>query len=121
MGAYSPQQFALIRYNANGSLDESFGSGGIALAYSGGALAMRLQTDGKAIMTGYTGDNFPRKVLARFLSNGQEDTSFGSNGRVISGALIEAGSCLAIQPDGKIIMGTQEPYGTGSYFERYLP
>ena len=88
-------QCGVSRYEANGSPDLSFGSGGFASI----PLPLTIQPDGK-IITG--GANFS---LARYNINGSLDTSFGLNGLVTTP--IGAGNAYinsaAIQPDGKIL------------------
>ena len=106
-GGYSG--FELARYNTNGSLDTSFGSNGIAKAVfgtsSGTAQAVKIQSDGKIVMSGFANVSGPAQfAVARFNTNGTLDTSFGSGGEVLT--TIETG-CEAygagIQPDGKIV------------------
>lgn len=109
----SGPRFVLARYNTDGSLDPSFGSGGkvITSFFDRGDLAFAgvLQPDGKIIAAGTTTDangslNFG---LARYNPNGSLDLSFGTGGKVLtnfSGALSQA-TALALQPDGKIVAG----------------
>lgn len=108
-GGYSG--FELARYNTNGSLDTSFGSNGIARAIfasnTGTAQAVRIQSDGKIIVSGFANATGPAQfALARFSTNGTLDTAFGSGGEVLT--TIETG-CEAygagIQPDGKLVAG----------------
>jgi uncharacterized delta-60 repeat protein/gliding motility-associated-like protein len=95
----------IARLNANGSLDTSFNPG--TQADSDGIFTSifttTLQTDGKII----SGGSFPtnngtttRNYIARFNADGALDTSFnpgtGADGIVLT---------IAIQPDGKIIIG----------------
>ncbi|MBC7912185.1 MAG: hypothetical protein H7Y30_16890, partial [Pyrinomonadaceae bacterium] len=76
---------ALTRYNTDGTLDQTFGTGGkviVNLSSAGEvANAVALQSDGKILVAGYAtvaGDsNF---IVTRFNSNGSVDTSFGTNG-----------------------------------------
>jgi uncharacterized delta-60 repeat protein len=100
---------ALVRYNSNGSLDTTFGSGGVVLTdVTAGsddiAEKVAIQPDGKIVIVGSTGvDQF----VARYLSNGTLDSSFGTGGiakTVIAGDSIQ-GRSLALQPDGKIMAG----------------
>src|SRR5205807_3210130 len=103
-------EFALVRYKATGSLDPSFGAGGIATTQFGphpwAASAVR-QPDGKIVVGGGTGKAFG---LARYTSNGSLDPSFGSGGRTtISG---DGATAVALQPDGKIV-------AVGSYGNRH--
>ncbi|HZV06503.1 MAG TPA: delta-60 repeat domain-containing protein [Gemmataceae bacterium] len=103
---------ALARYNANGSLDTTFGSGGKVLTTipipGGGRAAVTIQGDGKIVVVrgttlGGTNSNF---VAARFNGDGTPDTGFGSKGQVVTdvaGASIDYASGVALQTDGKIV------------------
>jgi uncharacterized delta-60 repeat protein len=102
--------FAVVRCNADGSLDTSFGSGGKATADFGGindvARSIAIQADGKIVVAG-TADaavDFDF-ALARFNSNGNIDNSFGSEGKVSTEfvGLNDEAFAVAIQRDGKII------------------
>src|SRR5581483_3966625 len=93
--------WALARYNPDGTLDAGFGSGGVVETSVGGAHtnAVRLQTDGKIVVAG-EGD----APLGRYNADGTLDSSFGSGGIASTPAL--AGTFLTgvvIQPDGKIV------------------
>jgi uncharacterized delta-60 repeat protein len=107
--------FEVVRYNPNGSLDTSFGDGGIVTTiFPQGSYAfdLALQSDGKIIAAGTVfvdfnpGDSSNTDfALARYNPDGTLDTSFGSGGTVTSdfvGAEDDAFSIL-VQPDGKII------------------
>ncbi len=106
----STNDFALVRYNADGSLDSGFGSGGkVTTAIGGGhdqAYCMALQSDGKILLGGIVsnGSNFDFG-LARYLANGSLDTTFGSGGKVTTaiGSGDDRMYSLAIQSDGKIV------------------
>jgi uncharacterized delta-60 repeat protein len=117
------EHFALARYNADGSLDTTFGSGGtITTAFSGYADAVALQADGKIVAAGLgestgAGQDF---ALARFNANGSLDTSFGSGGEVttdFSGHADDA-YAVALQADGKIVAAgfASTPDGQSSNF-----
>ncbi len=104
--------FALARYNTNGTLDASFGTGGKVITdfsqwYDAG-YSLALQPDGKIILGGYASINpLPNDfALARYNSNGTLDTSFGTNGKVITdfGGGADIAYSLAIQPDSNIIL-----------------
>jgi uncharacterized delta-60 repeat protein len=81
--------FAVIRFNANGTVDQTFGTGGVATATFGNAVqsaqAVLVQPDGKILVGGQVlfGGRPPRDIggLARFNSNGSIDTTFGSGGQ----------------------------------------
>ena len=81
--------FAVARYNTNGTLDTSFGVGGKVTTDFGlteTASSVVVQSDGKIIVAGGTYPIFPSSggqfALARYNSNGSLDTSFGDNGLV---------------------------------------
>lgn len=96
----------------DGTLDNSFGTGGKARMVVPGLVGSdswnALQADGK-IVTASTGTNGTNKVfmVARFKSNGTTDSTFGTNGRVTTDFLPGLQSNvrgIAIQTDGKIVV-----------------
>ena len=109
----STSDFALARYNPDGSLDGSFGSGGkvtVALGTGAedGANALVVQPDGKLVAAGGVRSG-SRSVfaVARFNANGTLDTSFGQGGMVTTGigsAAYAGASALALQRDGKLVV-----------------
>lgn len=74
-------QFALVRYNTDGSLDTAFGTGGIvttSIGTSPQAFALAIQSDGNIVAAGSSDTNI---ALARYNSaDGSLDTSFNSAG-----------------------------------------
>lgn len=111
--------FALARYNANGSLDTSFGSGGkVVTDFSGGldqAFGLTLQPDGRIIAAGLVSTQIGGFGLARYNANGSLDSSFGSGGKVVS-PLLGVALAVTLQPDGKIIAGGDAPGTSQSDF-----
>jgi uncharacterized delta-60 repeat protein len=112
-GVYS--RFALARYDADGSLDPSFGAGGrVTTDFGGGAdavtraLAVAIQPDGKIVAAGIAGV-VARFALARYNRNGSLDTTFGSSGKVTTtfGSDASFANAVAIQSDGKIVAAGQ--------------
>jgi uncharacterized delta-60 repeat protein len=94
-----PPRDELARFNADGSLDTSFGSSGIApLSFS--VFGVTVQPDGKILVSG---ENFPVVLMARLLNTGQLDTSFGSGGEA---PLAASASSIALQADGKILVAS---------------
>lgn len=96
--------FALARYNSDGSPDIDFGRGGKVATDFGAfdyALAVAVQADGKIVAAGDSGGDF---ALARYLSDGSLDDTFGSGGKVISdiGGYDQV-RAIALQADGKIV------------------
>lgn len=105
------ENFAVARYNTNGSLDVTFDTDGkVTTAFGTGddnANALALQTDGKIIVAGNT-DNGSNNdfAVACYNSNGSLDVSFDTDGKVttaIASAADEA-NAVAIQSDGKIVV-----------------
>ena len=102
--------FALARYNANGSLDTSFGTAGKVTTAIGSsddeAYALVLQPDGKVVAAGYTyGTSSIAIALARYSTNGSLDTTFGTGGKVTTaiGSVDDEVFALVLQPDGKLV------------------
>src|SRR5215471_5387552 len=111
----SPSNFALARYNSDGSLDSTFGSGGKVerTDFSGLFVALVLQPDGKIVVAGGKNGDF---VLVRYNGDGSLDTTFGSGGTLttdFSGRDDEA-YALAIQSDGKIVAAGRTTTTSGS-------
>lgn len=110
---YPHSDFALARYNPDGSLDLTFGTNGLVYTDFGTGTVMRamsLQFDGKIVAAGYAvypGGNAGENgvVLARYDTNGTLDGSFGSGGKVITMGVVgyTGAHGLTIQPDGKIV------------------
>ncbi|MCL4297442.1 MAG: hypothetical protein KJ077_17015 [Anaerolineae bacterium] len=102
--------FVLARYNSNGSLDPSFGSGGIVGTHLGDydeAYGMVVQPDGKIIIVGLTGPELSTDfVVVRYNSNGTLDSSFDTDGVVITdvGGYYDRARAVLLQPDGKIVV-----------------
>ena len=100
----------LIRYNENGSLDYTFGIGGIVitdinLGFDIGK-SIAIQGDGKLIVSGFTyvGNKFFMTLL-RYDSNGVLDPTFGISGIIVTDINGRRGKMdMVIQNDGKIIL-----------------
>lgn len=107
LGGATPNGPSLMRLNTNGTLDSSFGSGGIVTNTFGGEVAdvfaVAIQPDGKILAAGQ-GFSGP---IGRFNSDGSVDTTFGSGGFATSRALSTATgapNAFALQSDGKILI-----------------
>jgi len=108
-GMASSNNYALVRYNADGSLDTGFGTGGKVITNngsSGNALGMLVQPDNKIVVAGYLSLSFDNAfAIVRYNADGTLDTSFGTNGKVTTqvSASDDIISDIALQPDGKIV------------------
>ena len=104
--------FAIARYNTDGSLDNTFGFGGKVNTNIGGNATGRyiiIQNDGKIVVAGYhyNGSN-QDFVLARYNIDGSLDNTFGSSGIVITDfGFFDYCYSIAMQSDGKIVAAGQ--------------
>jgi uncharacterized delta-60 repeat protein len=122
--------FALARYNPNGSLDTSFnGTGKVTTAIGPSwdvAYALVRQPDGKLVAAGTAnnGSNFDF-ALARYNPNGALDTSFNGTGKVTTpiGSGNDEAMALVLQPDGKLVVAGRSDNGSQHVFAlaRYNP
>lgn len=111
-------KFAVARYNSDGSLDTTFGvAGKVITAINALAFGndVALQPDGKIVVTGNTFVGATSNIaVARYNVDGTLDTSFNGTGTVTTpiGSFAQ-GDGVAIQPDGKIVVGGA---GNGNQF-----
>ncbi|MFN9367078.1 MAG: delta-60 repeat domain-containing protein, partial [Planctomycetota bacterium] len=111
----STDDFALVRYNANGTLDTSFGTGGMVTTAIGTgneyAYSVPLLADGKIVVAGYS--NFDI-ALVRYNADGSLDTSFGTGGKVTTaiGTGTDIAYSVTLQADGKIVVGGYAAIGS---------
>jgi uncharacterized delta-60 repeat protein len=115
------QDFAVVRYDASGALDPTFGTGGRVRTDFGGrfdeASAVAVQSDGRIVVAGSSSDATGSDMaVARYNSDGTLDTSFDGDGT----ALVDFGSeasarAVAVQPDGKVVLAgwVSHPVGGG--------
>ena len=102
--------FALARYNPNGSLDPSFSGDGKQTTNFGGefgidvATAVAIAPDGKivAVGRGGPGDDF---ALARYKPNGSLDPTFSGDGKQTTNfGSDDVATAVKIQSNGKIVV-----------------
>ena len=119
------QDFALVRYNADGSLDTGFGpdgTGKILTPISAGTASdqgnsVTLQADGKIVVVGSGWGNGQDFAAVRYNTDGSLDTGFGPDGtgKILTpvgvGTSNDAGYSVTVQADGKILVAG---YGQGS-------
>jgi uncharacterized delta-60 repeat protein len=115
-GPYSElNDFALARYNADGSLDQSFGTGGKVITHFPGvfntgstATSVALQSDGNVVVGGfYKNERTPHQfALTRYNSNGTLDSTFGQSGKVMTfvGAGDAFSFAIALESNGRIVL-----------------
>jgi len=116
--------FAVVRYNTNGSLDTSFDTDGKVTTDFGTnkydiANTVLTLPDGKIIVAGYSlagGTN--DFAVVRYNSDGSLDTSFGTAGKTITdidSSSDDYGNAVVVQPSGKIVVaGTS---GSGGFYK----
>src|SRR5205823_15061950 len=110
--------FALARYNRDGSLDESFGSGGKVLTdigpFGGTAQALAIEPNGKIVAAG---DNISGFALVRYNADGSLDSTFGSDGKVFTDLGYGSSAwSVAIEPNGKIVAAGEGITGGGCFY-----
>lgn len=131
-GGYSAngtdRDFAILRYNSDGTLDSDFGSNGMTIVSVSNEndeiTSLAIDDDGRIIVTGYvTGTNGRIVSVSRYNNDGSVDSDFGDQGMVLTSIGDDAvAESITLQSDGKIIIaGT---YSEGDQTElmvlRYL-
>lgn len=119
----STNYFALARYNINGSLDNTFGTGGkvttsIGTAGSDAAYALTYdRISGKLAAAGssFNGSDNDFAVV-RYSPNGLPDATFDGDGKVTTAIATgnDIAYTIAFQPDGKILAAGSSDYGFGT-------
>jgi uncharacterized delta-60 repeat protein len=119
--------FALLRYNSDGSLDTTFnGTGAVTTDFFQGVdvgASVALQSDGKLIVSGYcTEFGQTEFAIARYNSDGSLDTTFNGTGKVTTafGSDNAQAASLALQSDGSIVVagfvaGTTDDFAVVRY------
>jgi uncharacterized delta-60 repeat protein len=134
MGGYAVndslnEDYAIVQYNTNGSIDSTFGNNGKVLTVIGDdddeLYSMVLQPDGKIVAGGTTDTSgYENFALLRYNPDGTPDPTFGANGQVVT--YMNSGAneiyTVALQPDGKIVAGGYASDSVKSSFcvARYL-
>ena len=105
----------IIRYNPNGTLDNTFSGNGVATFTVNGdsdetVYDMTLQTDGKIIIVGTTAPDANMSTdifIMRLNANGTLDSTFAGGGILTLRFknVSEAGNAVLVQADGKIVIG----------------
>lgn len=108
--------FALARFNADGTPDASFGSGGSMIGPTGRVFGLAEEPGGKLLAAGRAG--FSEFAVLRFNANGSLDTGFAGDG-IATYNLSQVGSQaddVLVQSDGKILASG---YGNGFAVGRF--
>jgi uncharacterized delta-60 repeat protein len=119
----SNNDFAVVRYNIDGSLDTTFDTDGkVTTAVGLGedfAISVVLQSDGKIVAAGVsnngTNDDF---AVVRYNTNGSLDTTFDTDGKVTTaiGSGTDRANSVVVQSDGKIVAAGYSNNGTNVDF-----
>jgi uncharacterized delta-60 repeat protein len=115
--------FALARYNPDGSLDITFDGDGMLTTSIGTGVdqvyAMAIQADGKIVVAGCAnmGGQDYDVALARYNADGSLDTTFDGDGKLTTaiGAGREQANAMIIQSDGKIVVAGYAYMGSQDY------
>ena len=117
----SSGDFALVRYDADGSLDTSFAGDGIQITDITGshdaARAIALQGDGKIVVAGIAGAGLgspgsSSSAIARYNADGSLDNTFSSDGTLVTDDGVTA-NAVAVQSDGRIVAAGADGSGFG--------
>ena len=116
---------ALARFNADGTLDQSFGAGGLTGALGAGltferdevtirSVALSLGPDGTAVVAGTAGYEAPgphgftqprtQTFLARYTTGGELDPTFSGDGAVVRSSTAGGAADLETQDDGRYVL-----------------
>lgn len=116
-----PEQFAVVRYNTNGSLDNSFDSDGMVTTGFGSswdeARSVVILPDGKILAGGLASVPSQRYATARYNTDGSLDASWGTGGKLTTTFASTASIwSMIIQPDQKILAGGYSGSGSSYLF-----
>jgi len=114
--------FAVARYNADGTLDTTFNSNGKQRNSVGSGddrgLSVIRQTDGNYVVAGYSTTNGDEDIaLVRYLPNGKLDTSFSGDGKVVTsmGTRNDRAYQVMQLPDGKLLVAGYTQVGVNDF------
>lgn len=117
--------FALVRYTTNGALDSTFDGDGRVITSIGTAddiaQAAAVDGNGRIVVAGSSvAASRNRFALARYTTTGSLDNTFGSSGIVTTSfttaSTDDMAYAVAIQPDGKIVVGGHSHQSSGKFF-----
>lgn len=118
----------VARVSSNGTLDTTFAApnGFWALDRASTARAVVADREGRILVVGEVDAGGQSDgILARFLANGQPDTTFGTDGQLVFGAsgIAESTAAIAVLDDGRLLVAGSASHGGSADFEvrRFLP
>ena len=129
----SGTDFALARYDANGSLDPTFGSGGTVATPGGAASALAIDSQGRIVAAGAGAQGNPSSFhLARYMPTGALDPTFGTGGEVmtdidphrndlVAGLAIDSGGRIVAAGSTCTCFFTNVPFFSDFALARYTP
>jgi uncharacterized delta-60 repeat protein len=120
VGGTSDGKFAMARYNLDGSLDTSFSGDGKVTTSGFGSVLIHIspQSDGKIVVTSTSGNGY---TAIRYLSNGDLDSTFGTNGTLTSVSGDTYNPAITVLANGKVVTAgtvystTQADFGLSRY------
>ncbi len=125
IGGYSAGDFLVMRYNNNGTPDNTFGTSGYTITdfdnFQDKAYALSVDAGGSIYLGGHgyeTGNGgLFHFALAKYNSEGSLDNTFNTDGKmtVVMGADQSAIFEMALQPDGKLLLGGQSTNIPGGF------
>jgi uncharacterized delta-60 repeat protein len=122
VAGFTGDDFSLVRYNTDGSLDTTFGTNGkLSTDINSGkdaAFSVARQSDGKIVVAGYSHNGSNNDfALVRYNTDGSLDTTFDSDGKLTTaiGLLDDAGASVIVQSDGKIVVAGAAQTVAGIY------
>jgi uncharacterized delta-60 repeat protein len=124
-GGFNGGQFAVLRYNSNGTRDLTFaGDGSVTTNFTSKddfANGIAIQADGKIVVVGEVGSGGlnPKFGIARYDTNGNLDGTFSGNGLATTDFTPKEdfANGVAVQTDGKIVV--EGPAGVGGANPRF--
>ena len=120
-GGGGPISFAAVRLLPDGSLDASFGAGGVRTVPIGAeaiANAVVIQSDGKIVSAGVASMGHNEFAAVRLNADGTTDSGFGTGGTVTLSPGAAWG--MVLQPDGKLVLAGQASRGGGSQGQAFM-
>jgi uncharacterized delta-60 repeat protein len=121
--------FLVARFTRRGRVDRGFGTSGGTVTRLGlfsYASDVAIQPDGRIVVVGTVRPDLPGRAgtqlgVIRLLSNGRIDTSFGTNGTVLTNFAVDSAPRLVLQADGKIVAACTLRSPSRFGLARYLP